>query len=81
MVEAFKPGRLNYTANVAPDKHTIEIIPTTTSRRASSLTVNGSEATSGQAYEIAVKDKDQEVAIQVVAPDGTTTKVYSLTVI
>ena len=80
MKEVFKPGHVNYTINVAPDTHTIEVIPTATSRRYTSLTINGSAAKSGQAFKVATSDKVNVLSIKVVAPDGATNKVYSLTI-
>lgn len=78
--EAFKPGRPSYTLDVAPGMQTIEIVPTATSRRHSSLTVNGHAVQSGQAFPITVMHEATGAEIQVVAPDGTTTQTYALTI-
>lgn len=78
--KAFKPGRLNYTIDVAPDTRTVAITPTTTSRRYTALTINGSAVESGQAFKAALNDQVNVFSIQVVAPDGSTNRVYSLTI-
>jgi len=78
--EAFKPGRLNYTLNVAPDNQAVEIIPTATSRRYTALTINGSVVESGQTVKVALNDDVKVCSIKVIAPDGATHRVYSLTV-
>ena len=80
MNEAFKPGGLSYTANVNPERQTIEIIPTATSRRYTSLTVNDCEVKSGQAFTTALKNKVTKLSIKVVSPDGGTNSVYSLVI-
>lgn len=57
----------------------VEIIPTATSRRYTALTSNGSVVRSGQAFQVALNDDVKVCSIKVVAPDGATHRVYSLT--
>jgi glyoxylase-like metal-dependent hydrolase (beta-lactamase superfamily II) len=85
MNEAFKPGQLDYTATVDADAYAVEIVPTTTSRRYAALTINGSAVKSGHAFKVTLNAtvnalQGNVVSIKVVAPDGETNKVYSLTV-
>ena len=80
MAEGFTPDRLSYTATVSPDVQTVEIVPTATSRRYHSLTIDGAKVTSGQAFEAAVPDEGHTFTIEVVAPNETTKTTYALSV-
>ena len=74
--ETFKPGILNYTATAGHIPQTIEIIPTATSRRYASLTINGIEVKSGQAFTCEL-DRNK-YAIHVTSPDQSTSTEYTL---
>ena len=77
----FNPGVLNYTADVNPGRQTIEIIPTATSRRYTSLTIKGTGVNSMQAFKVALKYKvTTTISIKVVSPDEKANNVYSLVV-
>jgi glyoxylase-like metal-dependent hydrolase (beta-lactamase superfamily II) len=74
----FRPGILTYTAYVDSDTGEIEIIPTATSRRYTALTVNGTGVASGQACRMALDGLETRTTIRVVAPDGVTSRDYTL---
>ncbi len=80
VAEPFKPQRREYTATLRPGSDTVEIIATAMSRRHSALTVDGRQATSGQPFAAAVTVAAHTFGIEVVAPDGETTTVYTLSV-
>jgi len=78
--EPFVPGRLDYTAGVAAGTGSTEIIPTATSRRYAALTINDSAVESGQPFEVTLSDRANTFLVKVVAPDETSSNVYSLIV-
>ena len=79
--EPFKPARLTYTADVGPGGAQIEIIPTATSRRYAALRIDGAEVKSGQPFAFLLGHRmPVTCTIEVVAPDRSTSRTYTLTV-
>jgi glyoxylase-like metal-dependent hydrolase (beta-lactamase superfamily II) len=78
--EPFKPDRLTYAVDLDPDLMQIEIVPTATSRRCAALRIDGVEAVSGQPFVIPLGEKatPSSFSIEVVSPDRSTTRTYTL---
>jgi hypothetical protein len=79
--EPFDPAKASYTVRVGKDNARLSIIPTSTSTRVKTLAVNGSAVKSGSAFEATLNAGKNPFTIRVVAPDGKTEKLYSVTVI
>ncbi len=77
---AFSPSISDYTVTPTTGAPELLITPTATSRRYAGLRVNGVAALSRQPHRFSVDDRPPLFTIEVVAPDGVTTRVYTLTI-
>ncbi|RJS60688.1 InlB B-repeat-containing protein [Bacillus sp. PK3_68] len=75
----FSSGTTNYTVNVANSLTSINIMPTVAHSKAA-ITINGSNATSGNAKNIPLHVGENTITVIVTAEDGISTKTYSVTV-
>lgn len=75
---AFTPGLAAYDIVVDAGRSEIEVTPTATSRRAAAVRVNGREVSRGDSFRAA--EDDRQITIEVVSPDGSMTRAYTLNV-
>jgi gliding motility-associated-like protein len=76
---AFNANTLDYTTLVSNTQSGITLTPTVVDATAT-ITVNGSNATSGTSVTVPVYPGENPIPVTVTAQDGTTTKNYTLTV-
>lgn len=79
LAPAFSPSVTDYVVALTPGAEEIAITPTATSRRHTALRIDGVNAPSRQAHRWKRRDLPALVTIEVVAPDGRTTRSYTLT--
>jgi len=80
LTNKFDPFSFDYTVVVPSSQTSIDIIPKAMSSRYTSLTVNGIAVTSKNPTTVNLFLGVNIIQIVVVAPDGTTTNTYTLTV-
>ncbi|MDD4753421.1 MAG: cadherin-like beta sandwich domain-containing protein [Desulfitobacteriaceae bacterium] len=75
----FASGTSNYTASVAHSVSSINITPKVNQPDAA-VTINGSATASGSASPVALNVGDNNITIQVIAEDNTTSNTYTITI-
>lgn len=75
----FNPWVYDYTIRVPRGRSEITVIPTTMSRRVTSIKVNGQEVGYREKVRVSVSD-GSVITVEVVAPDGVTKSTYNFTV-
>lgn len=78
LCEKFSPSRLTYTVQLPTQATWVEIIPTPTSSRARRVRVNGIDTPPGLPCQVPCGDGIDQVKISVTAPNGRTTRTYTL---
>ena len=68
---AFRPDEKNYTASIAADVPTIDVIVEPTSTHSSAITVNGEAVKAGAQHEVRRAAGGQKIQIHVASSDGT----------
>jgi glyoxylase-like metal-dependent hydrolase (beta-lactamase superfamily II) len=76
----FTPFNFDYTATVDTTVTHVDIIPTTTSTRCQSLTINNVQTKSATPYSAQLETGNNTFVITVTAPDGKATNTYTLIV-
>ncbi len=80
LTPAFSPSVSDYTISLTPGAMELAITPIATSRRIASLRINGVDAPSRQSHRFAAGALPALLTLEVLAPDGVTTRAYTLTI-
>lgn len=75
---AFTPAQSSYTLDLAPNVSSLNVV-TTTQNAHSTVKINGQTVGFGEALAVPVGINDRTIQIAVTAPDGTSTKTYTIT--
>lgn len=76
----FHPATADYTAHANAARKEIQIIPTATSRRYTSLTINKASVKSNAPFTAPMVQGENIFQITVTSPDGSANKTYTLTI-
>lgn len=80
LTPAYSPLVSDYTISLTPGATELALTPTATSRRIAALRINGVDAPSRQTHRFDADALPALISLEVLAPDGVTTRTYALTI-